>query len=130
MVHEKHWIVRGPFRSSDALWRSCAFGTLASHVTTQIRQPQTPDGKSDGRLTSDDEMGARVNALYGGVRMGQGVGDGTSNPRLSIQRTRGIRRNHSLVHRIHVVLIMRPTGDGGAAGSPANGGRRSGLESG
>ena len=41
MMHEKQGIVRGPLLSQVAVWRYSTVGTVTSHVTTGIRQPQT-----------------------------------------------------------------------------------------
>ena len=71
MMHEKQGIVWGPLRSQVAVWRYSTVGTVTSHVTTGIRQPQTPDVKATTRSPSEDEMSPRVNALYGGVRMAE-----------------------------------------------------------
>jgi len=73
MAHEKQGIGRGPLRPRIAAWRCSTVGTEASHVTTGIHQPQTPEGakvpKQQHALPNEDEMGPRVNALHGEVRI-------------------------------------------------------------
>ena len=38
MVHEEQRVVRGPFRSREAVWGSSAVGTEAGHVATKVCQ--------------------------------------------------------------------------------------------
>ena len=74
MVHEEQRVVRGPFRSREAVWGSSAVGTEAGHVATKVCQSRTLAGQRS-RTTAyppgKDEMGTNMCSLYGRVRKGE-----------------------------------------------------------